>query len=192
MDSFTDITGLASLTDHSVGRCRVDIADYSSSPTFNSGTAMGTLEGTPVVNLGRDIDDIVTGVPEGIIAAYGIKDKAGFKIAMQEFQIANLGKQLGLASGNYSDDTTPVSVKKWKFGGNQDVRYFSARISKKMPEGTYLVITIHKGYIKAELALNHAAGHNARDLEFVGMIDTTREMGDNLCEVKVTASSPWT
>ena len=191
MDSFTDYTGLNSLTDHLVGKCRVDFCDYTISPTFDSTTALGTISGTPSFTIGRDVAEVVAGTPEGTIQAYGIKDKVGFKVALDEFQIAKLGKQLGLdSSTNYVAVATPMS-KTWKFGGNLAIKNFSARVSKKMADGTYLVMTIHRGYFKPDFPINMAAGVNTRDCEFVGMIDVTRDGGDNMATIVQTATSPW-
>ncbi len=189
-DTFGDITGLVSLTDHDVGKCRVDFIDYTASPAYDDTTKMGTLDGTPSVSVGRDVADIIAGVPEGILATYGIKDKGSFKVTLQEFQIANLGKQLGMEDTQYTYTPTPMS-KKWNFGGIQSVRYFSARISKRRPDGTYLIITFHRGYFKPEVTLNHAAGPNFRDLEFVAMVDSTKALGQNVATIEVTATTPW-
>jgi len=189
-DTFGDITGLVSLTDHDVGKCRVDFIDYTASPTYDDTTKMGTLEGTPNTTIGRDVAEIIAGAPEGILAVYGVKDKGGFKVTLQEFQIGNLGKQLGLEDTRYTNTPTPMS-KIWDFGGDQTIRYFSARISKRRPDGNYLVITFHKGYFKPEISLNHAAGPNFRDLEFVAMVDSTKDVGENVGNIEVTATSPW-
>jgi len=190
MDSFADITGLVSLTDHLVGKCRIDVIDYVASPSYDDNTKMGTLEGTPSFNFGRDAADIIAGVPEGIIASYGIKDSGGFKATLQEYQIAKLGYNLGLGAGNFSSSgTTPVG--KWNFGGNLGLRYFSARITGRLADGNYLVVTFHKGRFNPKYEQNMSAGPNFRDLEFVAMIDTTKDMGANVGSVEITTADPW-